>query len=203
MLGRDKCKYLREIRRRIANENDIKLVTRECTFKGECKGTCPRCEAEVLYLERELEKRQKLGRIVTIAGLSLASLACGSLLASCDERNGDVDDGSVSLYGSHVSVREKAEREALHKNIIEYLNKNGYIESEGQTDVYNFNFTVTKDGEIQNIKFYQEYAPRKDFIISLLQSMPKEELNTLQSDWKFNVTYVVKWRRIEFSIYYR
>ena len=50
MSGKEKCKYLREIRKKIALENDITLVTSECTFKGECKGTCPKCEAEVRYL---------------------------------------------------------------------------------------------------------------------------------------------------------
>lgn len=84
MRGKEKCKYLREIRKRIASENDIRLVTEECTYKGECTGTCPRCEAEVRYLESELDRRQKMGKIVTLAGLSLAGIACSSLLASCE-----------------------------------------------------------------------------------------------------------------------
>lgn len=83
-IGKEKCKYLREIRKRIAKENNIRLVTEECTYKGECTGTCPRCEAEVRYLESELDKRQKKGKIVTLAGLSLAGIAGSSLLASCD-----------------------------------------------------------------------------------------------------------------------
>ena len=82
-IGKEKCKYLREIRKRIAKENNIRLVTEECTYKGECTGTCPRCEAEVRYLESELDKRQKKGKIVTLVGLSLAGIACSSLLASC------------------------------------------------------------------------------------------------------------------------
>lgn len=84
MRGKEKCKYLREIRKRIATENDIRLVTEECTYKGECKGTCPKCEAEVRYLESELDKRQEKGKIITLAGLSLAGIAGSSLLASCD-----------------------------------------------------------------------------------------------------------------------
>ena len=67
MIGKDKCKCLREIRKRIATENDINLVTEECTYKGECTGTCPRCEAEVRYLESELDRRQKMGKLVTLA----------------------------------------------------------------------------------------------------------------------------------------
>ena len=56
--GKQTCKILKEIRKQIAAENDIKLVIEECTYQGDCLGTCPKCEAEVRYLERELEKRQ-------------------------------------------------------------------------------------------------------------------------------------------------
>ena len=58
MLGKRKCKILKEIRQRIADANDIEYVTRECEFQGECRGTCPRCEAEVRYLEEQLERRR-------------------------------------------------------------------------------------------------------------------------------------------------
>ena len=57
MLGKQKCRILKEIRQKIADENDIPYVTRECSFQGECRGTCPRCESELRYLEKELEKR--------------------------------------------------------------------------------------------------------------------------------------------------
>ena len=201
MLGREKCKYLREIRRRIAAENDIELITKECTFKGECKGTCPKCEAEVLYLEREIDKKKKLGEIVTIAGLSIASLISNTLLASCTGKTGDIVDDRNDVYGSDVYLREMAERETLHKNIVEYLNKEGRISSnEHSNTTYRFGFTVTKDGEIQNVIFYDAYSPGRDFIVSLLQSIPQEELNTLQSDWSYVVNYVVKWDNIEFSV---
>ena len=78
--GKNKCEYLKEVRRRIATENDIPLEQRECTFKGECSGTCPFCEAEVSYLEKELHKRITLGKAVTVAGIALSSVmfsACG------------------------------------------------------------------------------------------------------------------------------
>ena len=70
MNGKQKCRILKEIRRQIAEQNDIDLVIAECTHKGECRGTCPRCEAEVRYLERELEKRRQLQKRVALAGIS-------------------------------------------------------------------------------------------------------------------------------------
>ena len=71
--GKQTCKILKEIRKQIAEENDIKLVIEECTYQGDCKGTCPKCEAEVRYLERELEKRQRLGKAAIFAGMTLGT----------------------------------------------------------------------------------------------------------------------------------
>lgn len=82
--GKQTCKILKEIRKQIAEENDIELITSECTHKGDCAGTCPKCEEEVRYLERELEKRQRLGKVAVFAGLSLgtivATAGCGPLI---------------------------------------------------------------------------------------------------------------------------
>ena len=80
--GKQTCKILKEIRKQIAAENDIELVISECTYQGDCLGTCPKCEAEVRYLERELEKRQRLGKAVMISGMALTSMlgmsSCGN-----------------------------------------------------------------------------------------------------------------------------
>ena len=77
MLGKKKCKILREIRQQIATENDIPFVTEECRFQGNCKGTCPKCESELKYLEAQLEKRRAVGKAVTVSALAL-SLAAGA-----------------------------------------------------------------------------------------------------------------------------
>lgn len=76
--GKQTCKILKEIRKQIAAENDIELVTSECTHKGDCAGTCPKCEAEVRYLERELEKRQRLGKVAVFAGMSLGTIVAAT-----------------------------------------------------------------------------------------------------------------------------
>ena len=68
--GKEKCKILKQIRQTIASENDIPLVVEECHYKGECRGTCPRCESELEYLEKELLKRRAMGKKLVLAGLS-------------------------------------------------------------------------------------------------------------------------------------
>lgn len=70
MTGKQKCKILKQIRKQIADANDIRYVIEECSHKGKCKGTCPRCEWEVRMLERELEKRRLSGKKVALAGIS-------------------------------------------------------------------------------------------------------------------------------------
>ena len=73
--GKSTCKVLKEVRRKIADANDIPLEERECTHKGDCAGTCPYCEAEVRYLERELSKRKSLGKAVAVAGIALSAVS--------------------------------------------------------------------------------------------------------------------------------
>ena len=100
--GKNICRQLKEVRRRIAEENDIPLEMKECTYQGPCRGTCPRCEAEVRYLENALEKRMRLGKKVALAGLCVSLAACGSGSSpnsdssvnqnNWDETNRDYDD---------------------------------------------------------------------------------------------------------------
>lgn len=73
--GKQTCRILKEIRRQIADANGIEFVTSECCYKGDCLGTCPKCEAEVRYLEQQLRTRSIAGKAVTLAGISAASLA--------------------------------------------------------------------------------------------------------------------------------
>lgn len=82
MNGKSKCKILKDIRKQIAQDNDIAFVTSECKYQGDCSGTCPKCEAELFFLEQELEKRRKTGKKVVLAGIAAAALvgiACCAL----------------------------------------------------------------------------------------------------------------------------
>jgi len=79
--GKQTCKILKDIRRQIAEANDIEFATSECRYKGDCLGTCPKCEAEVQYLEQQLHKRQLAGKLVNLAGLSAGAIAMLAPLA--------------------------------------------------------------------------------------------------------------------------
>ena len=68
--GKEKCRILKQIRAEIARQNDIEWVVSECKHKGNCKGTCPKCEQEVRQLEAALAKREALGKTVAVVGIS-------------------------------------------------------------------------------------------------------------------------------------
>lgn len=72
--GKQTCRILKEIRRQIADDNGIEFVTSECRYKGDCLGTCPKCEAEVRYLEQQLRIRSLAGKAIALAGISATSL---------------------------------------------------------------------------------------------------------------------------------
>ena len=68
--GKSTCKFLKDIRRRIADANGIRYAPKECNYKGECKGTCPACEAEVRYLEEELKRKRRNGFAIKLGGIA-------------------------------------------------------------------------------------------------------------------------------------
>lgn len=105
MNGKETCRILKEIRRQIAECNDIAWIVEECTHKGDCAGTCPKCESEVRQLERALERRKALGKAVTIAGISAA---CLPVLSGCSILNpgpGEVA-GMMTIETAPVETEE-------------------------------------------------------------------------------------------------
>ena len=112
--GKQTCKILKEIRKQIAAENDIKLVIEECTYQGDCKGTCPKCEAEVRYLERELEKRQRMGKAAIFAGMTIGTAitaaSCGPLISP---PNGMMENPRDSIVAADTIRNDSVEKPVL------------------------------------------------------------------------------------------
>lgn len=55
--GKQKCEILRRIRMDIAERYGLRYNPSECTHEGDCSGTCPKCDAELKDLQRQLESR--------------------------------------------------------------------------------------------------------------------------------------------------
>ena len=94
--GKHKCKILKEIRKQIAEANQIDLIISECSFKGECKGTCPKCEAEIRYLEQQLAHKSLMGTTTRIMGVSLGVLTMAGGLTACDGKEKRASNEEVS-----------------------------------------------------------------------------------------------------------
>ncbi len=107
--GKEKCKILKQIRQNIASENDIPLVVEECHYKGECRGTCPRCESELEYLEKELLKRRAMGKKLVLAGLS-AGLSWTPMVAA--------ENIQVSEVSTQQDTTQNDERTILIKGTV-------------------------------------------------------------------------------------
>ena len=68
--GKSTCKLLKDIRQQIADANGISYQPKECHHKRDCAGTCPACEEEIRYLERELKARKGNGFSMKVAGIA-------------------------------------------------------------------------------------------------------------------------------------
>ncbi len=103
MKGKEKCKILKQIRKKIADANDIPYVVEECPHQGECRGTCPKCEAELRQMERELSLRRRIGKGIAVVGVAAGVMASTT---ACDA--GDVIDliesAVMTVTGQHNQV---------------------------------------------------------------------------------------------------
>ena len=107
MRGKEKCRILKEIRKKIASENDIEYVTHECKFQGECSGTCPKCESELKYLEKQIEARAAAGKRIAIAalcaGMSLGLAGCTHSMVNTNQGDGELS-GDVAIVDDGQTV---------------------------------------------------------------------------------------------------
>ena len=109
--GKSICNVLKTIRKQVADANEIKYEPRECHHEGECRGTCPACEAEVRYIEQQLNIRRQLGKAVAVAGIS-AGLAALSSCTSCSDNASNLEKGEMeqqSLMEGRASMDDSVE----------------------------------------------------------------------------------------------
>ena len=71
MTGKEKCEILKPIRKQIAETNNIVYMEPECNHEGDCLGTCPKCDAQIRYLDAEINRKTANGEQVTISGISI------------------------------------------------------------------------------------------------------------------------------------
>lgn len=125
--GKEICKALKEIRRRIATENDIEFVTSECKHKGDCQGTCPKCESELRYLEEQLAARKRLGKTSRVVGLSVGLAAIApALFTACDGPSGYLVEGDMPAIEEQTenNNQEQTSQSPLEGDIVDSTPQN-------------------------------------------------------------------------------
>lgn len=99
---RKKCEHLKEIRKNVAKAIGVELNQSECTFEGDCKGTCPKCRQE----EQKLSKALLAGSAVA-AGMALMLSGCTNKVEEPIELEGDVAYEDVTEYQQESENREE------------------------------------------------------------------------------------------------
>ncbi len=176
--GKSVCNVLKGVRRAVADANGIKYEPAECGFEGECRGTCPACEAEVRYIERELKLRRLAGRAVTVAGIALGAVslsACGSDVMEHlgQEQTAVKAENADKVFGM---VEEMPSFPGGQAALMKYIEENMRCpdpESDASGRVI-VQFVIGKDGTVKDPKVVRGITPALDEeALRLVRNMPK------------------------------
>ena len=168
--GKQTCKILKEIRRQIAEANGIEFATSECRYRGDCLGTCPKCESEVRYLEQQLRSRQRMGKAIALAGISAGMILMSGCSGTSSSNQSDETLQGVLFYTAEEldSIQEDEGEMPLFEDSISCLTPeiNGVKEGE----ISNEPEVVVTQGEIA---VEPEYDTDENKIYQVVEQMPK------------------------------
>lgn len=187
--GRNICDTLKAIRKKIADANGIEYSPEECHFKGECRGTCPKCEQEVKDLEYELRLRQMAGTAIKVAGVAagiVAMTACsdGKIQRTVSDNakqwraaiiKPTADPDSSKIFGA---AEEMPSFPGGEKALMQYIKDNTYYPKEmcegaaqGRVMV---GFVINEDGSVSDVKILKSLTPECDEVaVEIVKGMPK------------------------------
>ncbi len=181
--GKKICNALRDVRRQIALANDIPYETTDCHHEGECQGTCPKCEAEVRYIENQLSLRRAAGKAVSLVGLSLGISAafaanapqvpttqCDTVVSSQEIEEGTPLMGSIVERRANFPGGEAALMKFIWKN-MKYPISAARDSIEGRVTL---SFNIEKDGAITDIEVVNSPDERlSEEAVRIVKMMPK------------------------------
>lgn len=116
--GKQTCRILKEIRRQIAEVNDIEFITSECQYQGDCLGTCPKCEAEVRYLEQQLERKRLAGKAITVLGISAGVMTMNAQNSNIDSIQKQSPTDIIEIVSTEVSGTNNTDSLFVIKGIV-------------------------------------------------------------------------------------
>lgn len=108
-MHKERCKKLKEIRKKIADKIGVDLHQTECTYEGKCSGTCPKCQQE----ERQLNQA-----LLTKGALATGALAMSVSLVGCTIQ--EPMDGDVQVQDPMVTTEDYLEGGIIYEGAETY-----------------------------------------------------------------------------------
>ena len=184
--GKHICDTLKQIRLDIARANGIEYAPRECHHEGDCAGTCPACESEMRYLEREIARRRSMGRVALVAGVSLGlagspAMAGKSASHSAMTQEQDIQASDTTMRYQVVGMApydemprfpggDQALMKYLQENII-YPPEAAKNNVQGRVIVL---FMVERTGEVGDVKVVRSAEESLDAeAVRVIKTLPR------------------------------
>ncbi|MBO4645414.1 MAG: energy transducer TonB [Bacteroidales bacterium] len=178
MNGKEKCSYLKAVRREVAAANGLTLDMPECTHEGDCMGTCPRCESEVRQLEEALSLRKNLAKKVSILGVAVgmafssATMASAQTIVPADSTEIIQIDGEIPDPIQPTKAEFIGGMDSLQKFLAENFKFPPLGEHMFKGTIW-VEFVVEETGEITHVKVIKGLYPSLDEEAKrLVSSMP-------------------------------
>ncbi len=166
--GKSICNILKEIRKQIADANDIEFTPSVCHHQGECSGTCPMCESEKSFIEQQISLKQKAGQAIKIVGIasSLVAMAAQPLSAQTPEALAEDAVMNWDLHFFDFNGNVKPEYETQSEELAEFVkaNPNEIYIVVGHTD--------ERGRESYNLKLSQK---RSEYMVDLIRRRCENE----------------------------
>ena len=181
--GKQICETLKGIRADIAQANGIEYTPAECTHEGDCAGTCPACDSETRWLERQLRLRRQLGKAVAIAGIGLGAgvfAAQGTGMPAnrpANVQQSPCDSTGYQVYG-YVSDCIPPTFRGGERALMAYLAEHIVLPDSLQhiTGRIVTQFTIERDGTVTDVNIVRDpiHNPTVNaIIIDALQHLPR------------------------------
>ena len=168
--GKSTCKLLKDIRQQIADANGISYRPKECHYKGDCAGTCPACEEEIRYLERELKARKGNGFGMKVAGI--AAGICATVMPMTAAAQGVKPDSTANRP---IHTAKKGDVKVVHLSdscASPVVVRGMVIGSDDKEPVIGASVVIdgTKKGDVTNIdgQFALKLPPDTSLVISYI-----------------------------------
>lgn len=187
--GKYICNALRQVRLDIARANGINYAPQECHHEGDCAGTCPACESEMRYLEREIARRRALGKAAVVAGVSMSLSSLSAMAAqapsSVPMMSGDNPASQLSdttqVYQLYGQISESVPRfPGGEVALMRYFHANFKYPPELAETCFQgrvvVSFLVDKTGRVAEVKVLRSIHELLDReVVRVCESLPRFE----------------------------